>query len=43
METARELSRRRFSHGCSPYLCYFPELIPSGDGAASPPCRPGPP
>lgn len=23
---ARERSRSRFSHGCSPYLCYFPEL-----------------
>ena len=22
-------SRARFTHGCSPYLCYFPELIPS--------------
>lgn len=25
---ARERSRDRFSHGCSPYLCYFPEMIP---------------
>jgi len=25
---ARERSLGRFSHGCSPYLCYFPELIP---------------
>jgi putative protease len=27
---ARALSRGRFTHGCSPYLCYFPELIPPG-------------
>jgi putative protease len=24
---ARERSRARFAHGCSPYLCYAPELI----------------
>jgi putative protease len=27
---ARERSRARFAHGCSPYLCYFPESIPAG-------------
>jgi putative protease len=27
---ARALARGRFVHGCSPYLCYFPELIPPG-------------
>lgn len=27
---ARERSRERFSHGCSPWLCYFPELIVAG-------------
>ena len=26
---ARDRSRGRFAHECSPYLCYFPELIPS--------------
>jgi putative protease len=25
---ARARSLARFAHGCSPYLCYFPELIP---------------
>ena len=25
---ARERSLGRFAHGCSPYLCYCPELIP---------------
>lgn len=25
---ARERSLGRFAHGCSPYLCYYPELIP---------------
>jgi U32 family peptidase len=25
---ARSRSRGRFAHGCSPYLCYCPELIP---------------
>jgi putative protease len=25
---ARERSLARFAHGCSPYLCYFPECIP---------------
>jgi hypothetical protein len=25
---ARERSRARFRHGCSPHLCYFPEHIP---------------
>jgi len=30
-------SRGRFAHGCSPYLCYFPELIPSrGEGRTNP-------
>jgi len=27
-DRARALSRARLSHRCSPYLCYFPELIP---------------
>lgn len=27
---ARARSHSRFAHGCSPYLCYFPELIPGG-------------
>lgn len=30
LAAARERSRRRFAHGCSPYLCYFPELIAAG-------------
>jgi hypothetical protein len=28
LTAARERSQGRFTHGCSPYLCYFPELIP---------------
>jgi len=24
---AREFARGRFAHGCSPYLCYYPEMI----------------
>jgi U32 family peptidase len=43
LETAREISLGRFSHGCSPYLCYFPELIPAGAAAKPPQCRPDPP
>lgn len=27
LEEARRRSRARFTHGCSPRLCYFPELI----------------
>jgi putative protease len=27
---ARRRSRGRFEHGCSPYLCYCPEMIPGG-------------
>jgi putative protease len=27
LQAARERSRGRFAHGCSPYLCYFPEYI----------------
>jgi hypothetical protein len=27
---ARERSRARFAHGCSPYLCYAPEFVPAG-------------
>ena len=52
LETAREHSLGHFSHGCSPYLCYFPELIPVGAGGVPPsqcppslgilPRRPGP-
>lgn len=30
---ARERSRSRFAHGCSPYLCYCPELIPAASGS----------
>ena len=30
---ARERSRSRFAHGCSPYLCYFPELLPDATEA----------
>jgi putative protease len=40
MEIARERSRNRFSHDCSPYLCYFPELIPAGAGESPPPPHP---
>jgi putative protease len=29
LAAARERSHGRFAHGCSPYLCYFPELIPA--------------
>jgi putative protease len=32
---ARERSRGRFSHGCSPYLCYAPELIPAHAAGAA--------
>jgi len=28
LAAARERSLGRFAHGCSPYYCYFPELIP---------------
>jgi putative protease len=34
LEAARERSRGRFGHGCSPYLCYCPELIPEAAGRA---------
>jgi len=33
-------SRARFTHGCSPYLCYFPELIPSRGRARINPLNP---
>lgn len=29
---ARRRSLGRFAHGCNPYLCYFPELVPGDQG-----------
>ena len=38
LAVARGRSRGRFAHGCSPYLCYCPELIqPGGPARESPP------
>ncbi|HWR98337.1 MAG TPA: U32 family peptidase [Candidatus Methanoperedens sp.] len=34
LAAARARSRARFAHGCNPYLCYFPELIPRPPAAA---------
>lgn len=42
---ARRCSSGRFTHGCSSYLCYFPELIPvalPGQGREIPPNPPLP-
>jgi putative protease len=40
LAAARRRSRARFPHGCSPCLCYFPELIPIPSGAGANPLEP---